>query len=42
VDYEALKRVADYQHLPMSNLNYCIYGPSVYDKPYKIGQEKIK
>lgn len=29
VDYESLKRVADYQHLPMSNLNYCVYGVDV-------------
>lgn len=26
VDYEALRRVADYQHIPMGSLNYCIYG----------------
>lgn len=26
VDYEALKRVAAYQHLPMDKLNYCVYG----------------
>ncbi len=26
VDYEALKKVAEYQHLPFANLNYCIYG----------------
>lgn len=26
VDYEALRRVAEYQHLPFSKLNYCIYG----------------
>lgn len=29
VDYEALKRVAEYQHLPMASLNYCVYGPAV-------------
>ena len=32
VDYEALRRVAAYQHLPMGNLNYCIYGDSVYNR----------
>ena len=26
VDYEALKRVAAYQHLPLGRLNYCVYG----------------
>jgi hypothetical protein len=26
VDFEALKRVAAYQHLPMGRLNYCVYG----------------
>lgn len=25
VDYEALKRVAKWQHLPMERLNYCVY-----------------
>ncbi len=29
VDYAALKRVAEYQHIPMSNLNYCVYGEAV-------------
>jgi hypothetical protein len=29
VDYEALKRVAAYQHLPMAGLNYCQYGADV-------------
>jgi hypothetical protein len=29
VDYEALKRVATYQVIPMSQLNYCEYGDKV-------------
>lgn len=36
VDYAALKLVAEYQHLPFANLNYCIYGS------LGLGQEKIK
>lgn len=26
VDYDALRLVASYQHLPMEKLNYCVYG----------------
>ena len=26
VDYEALKLVAEYQHIPFEQLNYCVYG----------------
>lgn len=29
VDGEALKRVAEFQHLPFENLNYCVYGVEV-------------
>lgn len=31
VDYEAVKRVARYQHLPMDRLNYCLYEPSLHN-----------
>lgn len=29
VDYEAIKLVAAYQHIPLSRLNYCVYGAQV-------------
>lgn len=29
VDYESVKRVAEYQHLPLDRMNYCVYGENV-------------
>jgi hypothetical protein len=29
IDYEALRRVAEYQHISIGGLNYCVYGSNV-------------
>lgn len=39
VDYQAMKAVAEYQHLPVSRLNYCVYGEGV--RPTS-PQEKVR
>jgi len=41
VDYEALKRVAEYQHIPMSKLNYCVYGEAASDSSEKVVMDPI-
>ena len=41
VDYEALKRVAEYQHLPLNRLNYCEYGEAVHDDTGRVIMDPI-